>query len=223
VTRAQVQALPARSREASLSAVVVLLACLGSWSATSASGHNAVLETIPEAGSTVSESPVTVRVVTNDQLLDLGGAGSGFAIVVQNTDGLYFGDGCVTISDSDMSSTVQLGQAGQYTVTYQFVSADGHSLSDSFGFNFEPGQSHVPARGFPGPPVCGVEQGLVDAPSGEITETSPGEVVVAVPIREEGSVDDQLDRGPITLAIAGVLIVLSITLLVWMVRRHNSG
>jgi methionine-rich copper-binding protein CopC len=216
------RSLPANTRKAFLTAWALTALALVFWTAPGALGHNVVQETTPEPGSTVTDSPVDIRIVTNDQLLDLGGTGSGFAIVVRNAEGLYYGDGCVTIGETDISSTADLGGAGDYTVTYQFVSADGHSLSDSFSFSFAPDSSHSPARGFPDPPVCGVESGLVDAPVGQITEATPGESVVAVPILEEIA-DDQPERGLITLAIATVLVVLSITLLVWMVKRKSGN
>lgn len=213
---------PTHARVALVTAAAMAAFALISLQTTSAVGHNVVLETSPEAGSTISDSPVDIRVVTNDQLLDLGGTGSGFAIVVQNAEGLYYGDGCVQVGDTDMSAVAGLGQAGDYTVTFQFVSADGHSLADSFSFSFDPDGSHSPARGFPDPPVCGVESGLVDAPVGEIAEAVPSEAVIPEPIVEQTLADEQAERWPITLAIAGVLVVLSITLLVWMVRRRNG-
>jgi methionine-rich copper-binding protein CopC len=211
------------ARFAVVTAITISALAISSWSIPSAWGHNVVLETSPEAGSTISDSPVDIRIVTNDKLLDLGGTGSGFAIVVKDVNGLHYGDGCVTVGEADMTATVALGAAGDYTVTFQFVSADGHSLSDSFGFSFAPGSSHSPARGFFDPPVCGVESGLVDAPVGDITEAPPSEESSFEPILEQGAVEEQSERWPITLAIAGVLVVLSLTLLVWMVRRRNGS
>ena len=192
----------------------------------SASGHNAVVATTPEAGSTITDSPVDISIVTSDQLLDLGGTGSGFAIVVRDADGLYYGDGCVDIGGSDMSARADLGQGGEYTVTFQFVSADGHSLSDSFVFDFAPTPSHAPATGVTDPPRCGVAAEPIDALIDETTETDPTDMpegAVAEPTVEDIVVDDQGERGPITLTIAAVLVTLSITLLVWMVRRRDRG
>ena len=192
----------------------------------SASSHNAVVATTPEAGSTVTDSPIDIRIVTSDQLLDLGGTGSGFAIVVRDADGLYYGDGCVDIGGSDMSTLADLGQGGEYTVTFQFVSADGHSLSDSFVFTFAPTPSHAPATGVTTPPQCGVAPEPIDALIDETTETDPTDMpegAVAEPTVDDIMVDDQGERGPITLAIAAVLVTLSITLLVWMVRRRDRG
>lgn len=225
MTTVTFQGFPHRARAAFLTAMTIAAVAVMSWAAPGASGHNVVLETSPEADSTVSESPVDIRVVTNDKLLDLTGTASGFAIVVRDTEGLYYGDGCVTVGDTDMSATADLGGSGDYTVTFQFVSADGHSLSDSYGFTFDAPPSHVPASGFEETPQCGVEPIMPITEGDETTATDPEglpEGVVAEPVDEEILTDEQ-PGSPITLAIAGVLVALSIALLVWMVRRRNGS
>lgn len=215
-----------RSRTTLLAAIAIAFVAVISWSAPGASGHNVVLETSPEAGSTVSESPVDIRVVTNDKLLDLTGTGSGFAIVIRDTEGLYYGDGCVTVGDTDMVATAELGEPGDYTVTFQFVSADGHSLSDSFGFTFDPQPSHIPASGFDEAPQCGVEPIMPITEGDETTVTDPEGLpdgVVAEPLDEEILIEEPSERWPMTLLIAGVLVGFSIALLAWMVRRRKSS
>jgi len=191
----------------------------------SALAHNVVLDTIPQVGSTVAESPLEVHVLTSDELLDLAGTGAGFAIVVQDDAGLYYGDGCVTIGPNDMFTTVDLGSSGPYQVTYQFVSADGHSLSDGFPFTFAPTASHTPAQGQTEAPRCGVEA-MVDSGMGDETTVGAvseiGDDVVAEPLEATTELPGP-SRDIITVAIAAVLIVLSITLLVWMVIRRNRG
>lgn len=190
---------------------------------SSALGHNAVLDTIPTPGETVTESPLEVHVITSDELLDLAGTGAGFAIVIQDADGAYYGDGCVTITERDMFTTVELGHAGTYAVTYQFVSADGHSLSDGFTFDFSPSASHTPAPGQASAPRCGMEA-MMDSLGDETTATTEDTPpdVVAEPVDLDAELPGP-SRDVITIAIAAVLIVLSITLLVWMVIRRNRG
>lgn len=223
MTRLASRPLPSNTRRTFFAVVAITAIAFFSWAAPNAIGHNVVLGTIPATGSTVTDSPVDIRITTNDQLLDLTGTGSGFAMVVKDAEGLHYGDGCVTIGDTDMSTSADLGQAGDYTVTFQFVSADGHSLSDSFSFIFSPNESHSPARGFPDPPVCGVESGLVDAPVGEATESDTSEGAPVEPTVEEVISDDQTRQGPVTLAIAAVLVVLALALLFWMVSRRGRS
>lgn len=148
---------------------LVLTSVLGI--STLASAHNQVAATTPEAGSTWSESPVTVSVTTAENLLDLGGNQAGFAIVVTDAQGMFYGSGCVELEERTLSTTVDLGEAGDYEVTYQLVSEDGHTISDRFSFSFAPTADHTPAAGLPSAPVCG-EDPATDEPA-TIQEVEP--------------------------------------------------
>ena len=157
-----------------------LLALLSVAFGQIAIAHNQVASTTPAAGSTVTTSPVEIEIVTTDQLLDLGGNGSGFAVTVQDSAGSYFGDGCVRVDGPALYASAELGAAGEYTVTYQYISADGHSLSDSFVFFFEPAADHTALLGQSTPPVCGSSaEEPIDEPVGGDVESdeevsSPG-------------------------------------------------
>jgi methionine-rich copper-binding protein CopC len=119
------------------------------WSAAPAYAHNYVVGTAPAAGSVVTEQPGVVSITTNDNLLDLSGEGAGSAIQVSGPADAprYFGDGCATIAGPTLSSEVQLGQPGEYTVVWQTVSTDGHSISDTFSFTWQPDADQVLAEG----------------------------------------------------------------------------
>jgi methionine-rich copper-binding protein CopC len=127
---------------------VLALTALG-WSAAPAYAHNSVVGTAPAAGSVVTEQPGVVSITTNDNLLDLSGEGAGSAIPVSGPADAprYFGDGCATIAGPTLSSEVQLGQPGEYTVVWQTVSTDGHSISDTFTFTWQPDPDQVLAEG----------------------------------------------------------------------------
>lgn len=154
--------------------VAGFLAATGSiaWS------HNQVVATTPAANETVSESPLFVSVQTAENLLDLGGNQAGFAIVVTDGEGLFYGDGCVELSDRVLSTTVALGEAGPYEVTYQFVSEDGHTISDRFTFSFEPESTHSPAMGYPQAPVCGEDPQTPAEPETPAQNETAAEVTV---------------------------------------------
>lgn len=151
------------------SAGLILASVLGI--STLAIAHNQVAATTPEAGSTWSESPVTVSVTTAENLLDLGGNQAGFAIVVTDSEGMFYGTGCIELDERTLSTTVELGTAGEYEVTYQLVSEDGHTISDRFGFSFAPTADHTPATGLESAPVCG-EEPVSDEPA-PIQEVEP--------------------------------------------------
>jgi len=221
--------LTAFRRRASTLLVPSALAALAAVASLSAPSfaHNAVVETTPQAGEVVTSSPVEVRIVTSDTLLNIGGTGAGFAVVIHDDRGSYFGDGCVDVGGTAFAARADLGGVGEYTVTYQFVSADGHSLSESFSFRFEPQANHVPVDGVIDPPVCGgvVEPETAEEPA-ETTATDLDGAppsVVAEPSQGVAADADGDENEAIIPAIVGVLIVLSIALLVWMIRRRNGG
>jgi methionine-rich copper-binding protein CopC len=142
------RAQPPRLRRSALAGVVLALTALG-WSAAPAYAHNYVVGTAPAAGSVVTEQPGVVSITTNDNLLDLSGEGAGSAIQVSGPADAprYFGDGCASIAGPTLSTDVQLGQPGEYTVVWQTVSTDGHSISDTFTFTWQPDADQVLAEG----------------------------------------------------------------------------
>lgn len=187
--------------------------------APAAWGHNQVASTTPIAGETVSESPVLVSVQTVENLLDLGGNQAGFAIVVTDQEGLFYGTGCVELSDRVLSTTVELGEGGSYEVIYQFVSEDGHTISDRFGFTFEPQPNHSPAPGYPEAPVCGeapeeVPEEVPESSGPVEPPTSPAEVAaepISAPAEPSGPGVGSVIAGTIgTLAALAAITFLAL-------------
>ena len=192
----------------------LLAATLSLGSAQSALAHNIVEDQDPSADSLVTTSPVTVAVSTNGNFLDTGDATRGFAIVARDAAGLYYGDGCVNINERTMSATVELGEGGVYTVLYQFVSADGHTLQDSYSFVFEPSPEHVPAAGLSKAPVCGEStEGL------PVEQTAPEVIAPLDP--PQVIADESVSLIP-SLAGVIVLIVVLIGLGVSGLRKHHG-
>jgi methionine-rich copper-binding protein CopC len=186
------------------------------FGASPAVAHNVVEDRTPAPGSTVTESPVDISLTTNEIFLDLGGDASGFGVVIRDSAGLYYGDGCVSVIERTMSASAELGAAGTYEITYQFVSADGHSLSESYEFDFAPNASHTPALGYDTPAQCGVPR---DTPAAE-ADTS----VTSTPIASEDIVTEEAPRDPIL--IVGFLSIVSFAVVVWIIwrvrQKHNG-
>lgn len=182
-----------------------LLALLSIAPVQLAMAHNQVAQTTPAAGSTVTMSPVEIEIVTTDQLLDLGGNASGFAVTVQDSARSYFGDGCVRVDGPALYASAELGNAGEYTVTYQYISADGHSLSDAFVFFLEPATGHTPTPGQSSPPVCGAS---ADEPADEPTGAE-AEVEQETPSPSRVEEESDSDSTPVlrnTMAWSGPII-----------------
>ena len=151
---------------AALTALVVVGATLGAATAP-AFAHNSVVDISPAPGSVITEQPGAIKITTNDNLLDLSGEGAGSAMQVSGPSDAprYYGDGCATVFGPTLEAEVQLGQPGEYTVVWQTVSTDGHSISDSFTFTWQPDPSQVLDEGSASAPTCatsGTETGVAD-------------------------------------------------------------
>ena len=125
--------------------------------AEAAQAHSEVIATVPTDGSTTAPLDYLITVEANEDLLDLGD-GTGFAIVITDQDGLFYGDGCVSVDGRIASVDVPLNQTGDYTVAYRIVSADGHPVEGSFGFHVDGDKTATPTPAYAERPECGVEQ-----------------------------------------------------------------
>lgn len=140
-------------RAAALGALVVAAAVLGF--AAPAQAHNYLVSSNPAEGDTLTELPVEFSVTTNGPLLTIEGSITGFALAIKGADGLYYGDGCVTVSGASMSQTAAIGPAGDYTMLWQVISSDGHTVSGEIDFSWAPDAAFVPSRGAATPATCG--------------------------------------------------------------------
>jgi methionine-rich copper-binding protein CopC len=194
-----------RSALAGLALVVATLC----WSAAPAFAHNYVVSTSPAAGSVVTEQPGVVTVTTNDNLLDLSGEGTGSAMQVSGpTDApRYYGDGCATVSGPSLDAEVQLGQPGEYTVVWQTVSTDGHSISDTFTFTWQPDANQVLGEGSATAPTCAT--GTEDAAA----DTDASDTDAADSAADSGSTESGTDLLWIGGALVAVLAAIGLTLL----------
>ncbi len=171
-----------------------------------ASAHNSIVSTTPEAGETLTEVPEFFVVTTSEALLDVGGEGAGFAIQVTDENGLYYGDGCVDVGGPSMSTRAALGEAGDYTMAFQYVSADGHTLSDTLAFRYEPAEGAETSTGSAAPPECG----------GEPAEASGSDESVAG--------DESAAVLGTVAVIGGVIVLLAVGagVAVWLSRRRRG-
>ena len=184
---------------------VALAAALVLAIATPASAHDYLVSSTPEENSTITEVPASFSVTTDEALLDLSKDGSGFAIEVTDADGLYYGDGCVSIVDSTVSVGSSLGDAGDYRMLWQLVSADGHTVAGEVAFTWAPSADAVTSPGSATAPNCGGKAVAV-----------PRESATAPVVRGDANLGDVLWIGG---AIAAVLAAGAVTLFVATRRR----
>ncbi|GEK80834.1 copper resistance CopC family protein [Agrococcus baldri] len=130
--------------------------------------HASMIGSTPAAGDVVTEQPGTISVVMNEEILTVDGATGSNAIQVTDAAGLYYGDGCLTVEGDTVSLDAELGEAGDYAMTFQVVSADGHPVSDTIDFTFDPAEGEAGQPGAAEAPVCGAaaaEEGSEGAPA----------------------------------------------------------
>ena len=188
---------------------------------SAASAHDYVVGSDPAADSTVTTALDTVTVTFNDRVLDLSGTGSTNLLTVTGPDAgtRHFETGCATVADTKLSAPVALGGAGRYTVTYQIVSADGHTVSSSYSFAYQPPSGAAQAPGSEAA-VCGAGASTAPAAPGTSTTTpqaGAGPTATAAastpqPTAQSSGTDLGLVIGIaiaiVLLAVIGVVIVL---------------
>jgi methionine-rich copper-binding protein CopC len=165
--------------------------------ATPAFAHDELIDSTPAAGATLTELPDTFSITMNEDLLDLDDKGSGFGILIQDSEGLYYGDGCVRVDGPTMSADAVLGEPGEYTFIWQVVSSDGHPTSDEFTFTWAPDTDFAFEDGSVQPGDC----------NGQYVRDE-----VAAP---------EIDPVPI-VAVGGVLVLLALAIVVFVLRRKKQ-
>lgn len=182
--------------------------------------HASIIGSTPTDGDVVTEQPDTFSVVMNEQLLVVDGADGANAMQVTDASGLFYGDGCVSVDGDTASLDAQLGEAGDYTMTFQLVSADGHAVSDTVDFAFEPVEGEAGEPGAAEAPVCGApaetDPGTETDAGSETTGANESDGVaesneVTAPVDEaEGEAPAEGEGSTFPFVAIGVLAVLAV-------------
>ena len=192
--------------------------------ATPAAAHNFIVSSTPAEGETLTALPEQWQITTNETLLDLGGQGAGFALLVSDEQGQFYGDGCITIEGAGLSMPAALGPDGAYTLTYQFVSADGHTLSGELPFTWQAAADFEPHVGLAEPPVCGE---TASAPAPEPTATAePEPELTDEPIVDAEPAEPGDEGLPLVGAVGiglGALALIAAIVAIVMASRARAG
>lgn len=209
---------------AALLTLVTAAAVLGGV-ALPAQAHNVLVASTPAAGETLTVLPAEFSITTNEPLLDTGGAGNSFALQVRDAGGLFYGDGCVTVVDATMSATAALGAAGAYTMLWQAVSADGHTVSGEIPFTWTPSGDADVSTGNAAPAVCGVDSAPTPTPEATATATAdpgaeePAPSAEPAPASSTVPLADVLWIGGTVLAV-GLAVAAAIAYAAYRARRR---
>lgn len=200
---------------AAAGALVVAGSALGL--AAPAQAHNYLVASSPAEGETLTELPETFFVTTNEDLLAINGT-AGFAFQIVDAAGLHYETGCVDIDGATMSMEPRIGPAGDYVADWQVVSADGHTVSASIAFTWDPADPSEVSAGSPTAPACGDQLPETAGPTATASappattapapgqESEPGQEPYSVPLT------DVLWIGGAVLAV-GVAIAATILIL----------
>lgn len=141
-----------------------------------ASAHDSLNSSTPAEGSTVTSAD-SIALTFSGVLLELGGDQQSTAIQVRR-DGRFYETACPALSDRTASVPVALGAAGTYDVVWQVVSSDGHPVSGTYSFTYEP-PAGAPAAEGATKPACGGASAAAAGPSDDtILLVGAGGVVV---------------------------------------------
>lgn len=220
-------------RLAAVSALTLALGAAAFAIAPPAHAHNYVVSTTPGENETLTELPAEFSVTTNEDMLDVAGDGSGFALQIVDADGRHYGDGCVTVSGPSISTAAAIGEPGDYELLYQYVSADGHTLSGSLPFVWAPEGPVTTSIGRDAPPVCGAEPEAVPSEEPATPEPSPtpppveSESPAAEPDERPTTPDDATDSDEagistaarVALIVGGIGVVAVLGAVVFLLLR----
>ncbi len=174
--------------------LLVLLALVG-WALLSspvlASAHNELIASDPADGAELATSPAQV-VLTFDQPVQRGFS----TVTVTGPDGKQWQAGAPTDDGAVVSAPVRpLGSAGQYTIAYQVLSADGHPVRGALRFTLTtPGAGVAAAQNEPSAPPAN-RSGIATATHG-----------IATPDRSDGTRVWPWMAGAGVLLAAGVVV-----------------
>ena len=207
-----------RNRLFAVAAGIAAATALALAPAATADAHDYLVGSDPAADATVTSALNTVTLTFNDRVLDLSGGGSTNLLIVTGPDSAkrHFETGCATVADTKLSAPVALGPAGRYTVTYQIVSADGHTVSSSYTFAYRPPAGAASAPGSDTAP-CGGSGGAGSAAPSPGASAGGGAAAPTASTRQPTvPAPDGVDLGLVigiaiaivVLALIGVVIVL---------------
>ncbi|MFC4563161.1 copper resistance protein CopC [Nocardiopsis mangrovi] len=177
--------------------------------APSALAHNTLIASSPEDGAELDAAPDEVTLTFNTSV----GEG-GNAIVVTGPDGSTYEDGEVAVDGPDASVALKAPEeAGEYTIAYRIISADGHPLEEQLTFTLSEEAVPEETAAAEEPPAP------TDAAGGDDAGAD------ASPAARTGVADDPMSAlGPVGGVVAAIAAIAVVAILVVRMRnRPGSG
>lgn len=174
-----------------------------------AHAHSELVSSSPSDGDSTSEIPAEIVLEFNENIQEIGNE-----IVVVDPEGTPVADGEMVVDGPVVTQPIGAGAAGEYTVTWRVVSADGHPISGEFSYTLRV------------PYTLDEEQSSGETAEAETTEpvTTEAETTEAETTVEAGESLEDEDQGssatvPIFIGLS-VLVLAGVVILV--VRRRRA-
>lgn len=174
-------------------AAALLAAFLVLFSPMSASAHDALVSSNPEADSTVETLPAEIVLTFSADLITGDGATE---VQVTDAAGTLVTDGAAVTEGATVTQPLaEGGEAGTYQVVWKVVSSDGHPTSGEFSFTTTAGAPSA-------------------SPSPEVTATATPETTAApAPSTTATTAPAADDENPASAALIWVLAIIGLLVL----------
>lgn len=205
-------------RRAVVTALVLgLLALAG---ASPAAAHDQLVGSDPADGSVLTTAPTQVVLTFSAEPLAAGRA----AALVTGADGSSWWDGDAVIAGTTVTQQLRPGMpAGEYTVTWQAPSSDGHVLTGTLAFTLAPPPAAEPSASPSSAPEATEPAGAPGPAASATAAPAPGTPSAAPSDRSD---DDRLDAAtnPVRWLVAGLVVVaVGGVVLALALRRPGAG
>lgn len=189
-------------------AATLLAAFLVLFSPLSASAHDALVSSSPEADGSVETVPAELTLTFSAKLIDGEGATE---VVVTDPAGDVVSEGDATVDGAIVTQPLRgTGPAGEYHVIWKVVSSDGHPTSGEYSFTVTVGDSGT-ASPTAAPTTAAPEQTATVEPSTAPTATTAPD-------------SEDADGGSAwiwILSILGILVLAAVV--VWLLLRGRGS
>ncbi len=187
----------------------LLIVCANLFLGSAASAHDDIESVQPAAGSSVSAGIVDLNITFNEEVMNTSD-GSGFEVVVSNAEGQLQSVGCVSPMGNTLSARAAIASAGDYTVSWRSVSADGHPIEGSYKFSVSD-SAEVDSDLINNCPK------LVIAPAPEAIE-DPEAIAYS---SSEGAIAN--DNTALEIGLLVVVVLLVLGLAIWVTRKAKRA
>ncbi len=201
-TARRVPAVPIALAAALLTAFLVLIAPL------SASAHDSLIASTPEADATVDVLPSELTLTFSAELI--GGEGATEVVVTDPSGASATAGAAVTEGATVTQPLAATSAAGAYHVIWKVVSSDGHPTSGEFDFTVATATGGAPSAS-PTPQPTAAEQTAAPAPETTSTPAAADD-------------DDSAASAWIwILAIAGILVIAVGTVVAFAMKGRGAA